>query len=91
MDVPELSCFHHEWGLHPRYVKDNGGKNGGKNGGNVDGDVVDNVVENKKCRRKHRRKIIYDACKKLLESSGRIRTRRHIPFLNKRFDVVGWK
>ena len=57
MDVPELfsepntsfselSCFHHEWGLHPRYVKDNGGKNGGKNGGNVDGDVVDNVVEN---------------------------------------------
>ena len=36
----ELSCFHHEWGLHPSYVTDNGGK--------VDGDVVDNVVENKK-------------------------------------------
>ena len=51
MDVPELSCFLHEWGLHPSYVTDNGGKNGG----NVDGDVVDNVVENKKCRRKHRR------------------------------------
>jgi len=22
-------CFLHEWGLHPSYVKDNGGKNGG--------------------------------------------------------------
>ena len=21
-------CFHHEWGLHPSYVTDNGGKNG---------------------------------------------------------------
>ena len=28
-------CFLHEWGLHPSYVKDNGGKVGGKNGGNV--------------------------------------------------------
>ena len=26
-------CFLHEWGLHPSYVTDNGGKNGGKNGG----------------------------------------------------------
>lgn len=25
-------CFLHEWGLHPSYVTDNGGKNGGKNG-----------------------------------------------------------
>ena len=43
MDVPalgfaalpskELLCFHHEWGLHPSYVTDNGGKVGGKNGG----------------------------------------------------------
>ena len=31
----ELSFFHHEWGLHPSYVTDNGGKVGGKNGGNV--------------------------------------------------------
>ena len=29
----ELLCFLHEWGLHPSYVKDNGGKVGGKNGG----------------------------------------------------------
>lgn len=28
-------CFLHEWGLHPSYVTDNGGKVGGKNGGNV--------------------------------------------------------
>ena len=26
-------CFLHEWGLHPSYVTDNGGKVGGKNGG----------------------------------------------------------
>jgi|GEM_PF-3250458 len=28
-------CFLHEWGLHPSYATDNGGKVGGKNGGNV--------------------------------------------------------
>lgn len=28
-------CFLHEWGLHPSYVTDNGGKVGGKVGGNV--------------------------------------------------------
>ena len=36
-------CFLHEWGLHPSYATDNGGKvggkNGGKNGGNVGGNV----------------------------------------------------
>ena len=50
MDVSELSCFHHEWGLHPSYVKDNGGKVGdnvgGKVGGKVGGDVVENIVGN---------------------------------------------
>ena len=29
---PNFLCFHHEWGLHPSYATDNGGKNGGKNG-----------------------------------------------------------
>ena len=28
-------CFHHEWGLPPNYVKDNGGKNGGNVGGKM--------------------------------------------------------
>ena len=28
-------CFLHEWGLHPSYVKDNGGKNGGNVGGKM--------------------------------------------------------
>ena len=42
----ELLCFLHEWGLHPSYVKDNGGKTGGKTGGKVGGDVVENIVEN---------------------------------------------
>ena len=31
----ELLCFLHEWGLHPSYVKDNGGKNGGNVGGKM--------------------------------------------------------
>ena len=54
---PNLHCFHHEWGLSPSYVKDNGGKVGGDIVENVVGkdvndvekpsDVVENVVENK--------------------------------------------
>ena len=28
-------CFLHEWGLHPSYATDNGGKNGGKVGGTM--------------------------------------------------------
>ena len=46
MDVPELSCFHHEWGLHPSYATDNGGKTGGKVGGDVVENIVGNIVEN---------------------------------------------
>ena len=46
---PNFHCFHHEWGLPPSYVKDNGGKTGGKVGGDVvekSSDVVDDVVDN---------------------------------------------
>ena len=32
-------CFLHEWGLHPSYVTDNGGKGGGKGGGKNGGNV----------------------------------------------------
>ena len=32
-------CFHHEWGLSPSYIKDNGGKVGGKVGGKNGGNV----------------------------------------------------
>ena len=28
-------CFLHEWGLHPSYATDNGGKNGGNVGGTM--------------------------------------------------------
>ena len=31
----ELLCFLHEWGLHPSYATDNGGKNGGNVGGKM--------------------------------------------------------
>ena len=43
-------CFLHEWGLHPSYVTDIGGKTGGKVGGdvveNIVGNIVGNIVEN---------------------------------------------
>jgi len=32
---PNFHCFHHEWGLHPSYATDNGGKNGGNVGGKM--------------------------------------------------------
>ena len=32
-------CFLHEWGLHPSYATDNGGKVGGKVGGKNGGNV----------------------------------------------------